>query len=116
MVRLPLFLLAVCWLLYKLFSEKPCPHDCLYDSEKAIEDLASGVKPSEWKRRMKKGYYWTPIEEIEQREKERESQNVEVIPGVIDIKRYERDMELWGAVFVEELKKAGCYMYIIDKR
>ena len=109
MINFPLFLLAVGWLLYKLFSEKPCPLGHRYDSEKARQDLANGIGTCEWQRRKKKGYYWSTPEEIEQRQKAKED-----IPGVVDIKRYEYDKKLWGEEKAEQRRAAGHYKHIIE--
>ena len=43
MVSFPLFVIAIIWLLYKAFSEKPCPKGYTYDMEKAQKDRESGV-------------------------------------------------------------------------
>lgn len=106
MVSLPLFLLAVGWLLYKLFSEKPCPPGHKFDSEKELQDLRDGIGVQEWQRRKKKGYYYSTPEEMEQRQKAKE-----VIPGVVDIERYERDKKWYGIVEVEERRKLGMYKH-----
>lgn len=107
MVSLPLFLLAVGWLLYKLFSEKPCPPGHTYDFEKADEDHCNGIGYDEWERRYKKGYYWTSQKEIEERKKAKE-----VIPGVVDIKRYENDKRIFGEKYAEMNRKLGNYTTI----
>ena len=108
MVSLPLFLLAVGWLLYKLFSEKPCPPGHKFDSEKELQDLRDGIGVQEWQRRKKKGYYYSTPEEIAQRQKAKE-----VIPGVVDIERYEYDKKLWGEEKAEQRRTAGHYKHVV---
>ena len=107
MVSFPLFVIAIIWLLYKAFSEKPCPRGYTYDMEKAPKDRENGVSATEWKRRYKKGDYWVSQKELEERQKAKE-----VIPGVVDIERYEADKKIFSAQFVEINRKAGAYMTI----
>lgn len=106
-----MFLLAVVWLLYQLFSEKPCPPGNVYDDEKSKQDLIDGVGVREWNRRQKKGYYYSTPEEIEKRQKAKE-----VIPGVVDVERYKRDREWFGVMYAEENRKAGRYKYVIKMK
>lgn len=110
MVSFPLFLLAVCWLLYKLFSEKPCPPGHKFDSEKELQDLRDGIGTREWQRRKKKGYYWSTPEEIEQRQKAKE-----VIPWVVDIEQYNLDKGFLGIVEVER-RAEGYYKHVVKKK
>ena len=108
MTSFMLFLLAVIWLLYQLFSQKPCPPGSRFDFEKSEEDFASGIGVQEWERRKRKGYYYSTPEEMARRQEEKE-----VIPGVVDIKRYEYDKKLWGIEETERRRAEGRYLYEI---
>ena len=107
MVSFPLFVIAIIWLLYKAFSEKPCPRGHTYDMETAEKDRENGVSYSEWKKKYNRGDYWVSQKELEERQKAKE-----VIPGVVDIERYEADKKIFSAQFVEINRKAGAYMTI----
>lgn len=103
MVSFPLFLLALIWLLYKLFSEKPCPPGHRFDSDKKTEDMLSGISFDEIERRQKKGYYWTPKEEIESRNAKKKSFKYGQ-QNVVDVERYENDKKIYGEEYTEKLR------------
>lgn len=111
MVSFPLFLLAVIWLLYKLFSEKPCPPGHRFDSDKKTEDMLSGISFDEIEHRQKKGYYWTPKEEIERRNEEKKSFKYGQ-QNIVDVERYEKDKKTFGEEYTEILRMGGAYLII----
>lgn len=101
-----LFLVAICYFVYKVASEKPCPPDHRYDMEKEYEDIRNGVSFEERDKKRKSGEYWTHKDDIEARKPK------EVIPGVVDIERYNRDVRDFGLEYTELLRSAGEYKYI----
>lgn len=101
-----LFLVAICYFVYKVASEKPCPPDHRYDLEKEREDIKNGVSFEERDKKRRRGEYWTHKDDIADRKPK------EVIPGVVDICRYERDKKVYGVEYTELLRSAGEYKYI----
>ena len=115
MVNFPLFLLAIGWFIYKAFSEKPCPPGYRFDLDKKTEDMLNGVSFDERERRQKKGYYYSPKEEIEKRREEKKA--YKYVPkyeklNVVDIERYENDRKIFGEEYTEQLRQGGAYLIV----
>lgn len=90
--------------------ERPCPKGYVFDTVKSIQDLASGISKWEYLRRKNRGDYWITQEEYDERIHPKE-----VIPGVVDIDRYNHDKEKYGEFFAEHRRQCSDYKCIIPK-
>ena len=90
--------------------EKPCPKGYVFDIVKSAQDLGSGISKWEYLRRKNRGDYWITYEEYYER-----THPKEVIPGVVDIDRYNHDKEKYGEFFAEHRRQCSDYKRIIPK-
>lgn len=98
-----LFLIATGYLIYRLITDKSAPKGARVNWDAMDKDRVSGVP---WEKRQKNfddGKYWTTAPK---------KKPVEVIPKVVDIKRYMKDKEQLGESYAEKRRSYGEYMFI----
>lgn len=103
MFQLILFLIAVGYFIYKLATDKPVPPNSRIDWEAEDHDRQAGMSWDERQKKWKRNEYWTT------KPKEKP---VEVIPKVVDYKRYLKDKEQLGETYAERRRDFGEYMHI----
>ena len=96
--------------------EKPCPKGYMFNTLKSAKDLASGISKWEHLRRKNRGDYWITYEEYMA-----QFQPKEVMPGVVDIERYNYDKERFSHLencdyLMAHRVKFGCYRHIVDDK
>lgn len=99
----------------KQASIKRCPDGMKHDYDRMRDDRLSGMSIDEVTRRANRGEYYIPVEEERARRKRSipvEDIPMEVIPGVRDIKRYERDKKILGEKYAELKRAGGSYMIV----
>lgn len=84
-------------------TEPVAPKGTRFDWDAYWADVEKGMPAMEQVRKRQRGDYMTtkPIQKP-----------VEVIPQVVDIKRYQNDKALYGEAIAEVNRKCGMYMFI----
>lgn len=84
-------------------TEPVAPKGTRFDWDAYWADVEKGMPAMEQVRKRQCGGYMTtkPLPELK-----------EVIPKVVDMKRYQHDKELYGETIAEAWRKNGSYMYI----
>lgn len=90
--------------------EKPAPPGYVLHPYKSTLDLASGISKWEYIRRKNRGDYWVTQEEF--REIIKTQRPNEVLPGIVDIDRYNYDKTRIPPVSLEWRVKIGKYRFI----
>lgn len=98
-----LFIIACAYFLYRLITYKPIPPNSRIDWDKEAADRAAGVPWDERQKKFENGEYWTTSPK---------PKPVEHLPKVVDIKRYQHDLETLPKDYVEHLRDIGNYMFI----
>lgn len=110
------FMLNVLTLLSALFAGKEiikektepvAPRGTRFDWDAYYKDIENGIDPMKQLKKRKAGGYMTTKPKAEPKE---------VIPGVVDIKRYEYDKKVYGEEFAEAWRKNGSYKYIKKRK
>lgn len=91
--------------------EKPCPKGYVFDMVKSATDLASGISKWEYLRRKNCGDYWITQEEYNERIHPKE-----VIPGVVDIDRYNFEKTQLDESSMWYRVNTGCYKNIVKDK
>ena len=110
------FIVILIFALVPGLIEKPCPKGYVHNDLKAAKDLASGISKWEYLRRKNRGDYW-----ITNKEYMEQFTPKEVIPGVVDIDRYNYDKEKYGKLehgdlILERRVKFGSYRHIVQDK
>lgn len=84
-------------------TEPVAPLNTRFDWDAYWADVENGMPAMEQVRKRQRGGYMTTKTLPEPKE---------VIPKVVDIKRYQHDKKLYGEAFVEFNRKNGMYMFI----
>lgn len=84
-------------------TEPVAPKGTRFDWDTYWTDVENGMPAMEQVRKRQSGGYMTtkPL-----------SQPVEVIPKVVDMKRYQHDKKMYGEAIAEVNRKCGMYMYV----
>lgn len=97
---------AVIFAIIEVIKEKRepvAPKGTRFDWDAYWADVDNGMSSMEQVRKCQRGCYMTT---------EPLSEPVEVIPKVIDMKRYEHDKKVYGESLTEVNRKCGMYMFI----
>lgn len=83
--------------------EPVAPKGTRFDWDAYWADIDNGMSDMEQVRKRQRGGYMTT---------EQLPKPVEVIPNVIDMKRYQHDKKVYGELLTEVNRKNGMYMFI----
>lgn len=101
------YIAAIVYFLYKVFTELPTPDGWCYDWEKEKVDIDRGIPYRVREKKRARGHYNSPSAEVRARKFP-----PEVLPGVVDIERYNRDLATLHPETVEYFRKIGDYRII----
>ena len=113
-------------------TEKPAPKDARFDWDAYYEDIEKGVPVEVWLQKHKKGLYTTtkplpdkpsttPVmpsnvsaQSVQEKSSDRLAISLDETPfdAVIDTKRYEHDVRLFGQNYADRCRRSGEYRHI----
>ena len=97
---------SVIFAIYEIIKEKTepvAPKGTRFDCDAYWADIDNGMSAMEQVRKRQRGGYMTtkPL-----------SESIEIIPKVVDMKRYQHDKKLYGEAIAEVNRKNGLYMFV----